>query len=331
MKIGVLGLGSMGARRVRDALKMEHEAKGYDPIHCQDPNVICTDSEETLLAWNPDAIIIASPAERHAGQFFRVIDACPRARVLVEKPLALSVYDYMQHIDSIERYRIVVQSALRANVGYTFRFHPAIQFARKAFTDMLALNRPVHIELWVRCNMRAWPGRHYADILVEMSHELDLLMWLTNSWTLNITSAERASPLEVVVRGTFGADAHVLSFRLHFDGGFLGYDRGLAIWSYGSSVRVLWDAYRYVTTSLSAAPATGLDAHMCKPYELGAVYRSELEAFLNHRRDCSTLGEGLAVLSVVDKIKQQLGEPSARLTSLQMSTERAIRIRDDRP
>jgi phosphoglycerate dehydrogenase-like enzyme len=58
MKIGILGLGSIGSRHAKNLKAMGHEVLGYDPARG-------THSRDAVL--EADAIIIASPTTKHCN------------------------------------------------------------------------------------------------------------------------------------------------------------------------------------------------------------------------------------------------------------------------
>jgi predicted dehydrogenase len=71
MKVAVVGLGSMGKRRVRDLLRLGHEVVGLDtrPDRREEASrrfdMVAVENERSLLAAAPRACVIATPPDAH--------------------------------------------------------------------------------------------------------------------------------------------------------------------------------------------------------------------------------------------------------------------------
>jgi predicted dehydrogenase len=81
LRFGVIGLGSMGSRRVRDLLALGHEVIGFDVR--TDRNRRATDrfrirtveSLPALLGCRPNALVISTPPDQHVGGYLAAFDA----------------------------------------------------------------------------------------------------------------------------------------------------------------------------------------------------------------------------------------------------------------
>jgi predicted dehydrogenase len=136
---------------------------------------------EEALAFRPDAAIVASPASVH----LTLAEALVRAGipVLIEKPLA----------DSTEGVRAFAELArerqVRAGVGYNLRFLPSLVKARALVLDG-SIGRVLSVRAEVGQYLPDWrPGSDYSEsvsaqqklgggVLLELSHELDYLLWI---------------------------------------------------------------------------------------------------------------------------------------------------------
>jgi len=71
MRFGVVGLGSMGKRRVRDLKLLGHEVMGFDLRGDRNQqsyelfNIRTVNDFETLILGNPDALVISTPPDQH--------------------------------------------------------------------------------------------------------------------------------------------------------------------------------------------------------------------------------------------------------------------------
>ena len=190
MKVLVLGYGSMGRRHATLALELGCDVAVYDPAHnseqlvlellpyttynadlARQQQVVAFSREDDAWAWEPDAVVIATPAYMHSENLH---EAAVRLGVpiFIEKPLALSVNDYRG-----EGACWVAGDAgftmPHVQVGYNWRFHPIVCGFRQRAVEL----GPARVaSIWVASDMRTWPGKNYADALLECSHELDLAL-----------------------------------------------------------------------------------------------------------------------------------------------------------
>jgi predicted dehydrogenase len=75
MRFGVIGLGSMGSRRVRDLLAVGHEVRGFDLRADRNRraaerfHIDTAASLPALLETRPDALVISTPPDQHAAGY----------------------------------------------------------------------------------------------------------------------------------------------------------------------------------------------------------------------------------------------------------------------
>jgi len=148
---------------------------------------------EALESHRPDYVVVADETSRHHATLSALAEAGFGGRVLVEKPL------------------FAAPAALPDNgfaalgVGYNLRFHPAVQALRAALGNRPALT----VEASVGQYLPDWrPGTDYrhaysADavrgggVLRDLSHELDLLVWLFGAPEAMVAMGGRVSALEI--------------------------------------------------------------------------------------------------------------------------------------
>lgn len=156
MKVVVYGYGSIGKRHARNARSLGHDVcvEEFDDaarraaVHDGFRLNLSDVNEET-------AVIIATPAHTHDALMARHEDN----RVFVEKPMLLSAPDW-------------APSSL-VHVGYNLRFLPDVMGEYRS-RDIGA----VTAHFYVSVDGTTWPGAHYADTLLECSHEIDLALHL---------------------------------------------------------------------------------------------------------------------------------------------------------
>jgi myo-inositol 2-dehydrogenase/D-chiro-inositol 1-dehydrogenase len=134
MRVAVLGTGRMGRTRARllasSADVDEVVLAGRDPARTAAAAADCGALPATVadaLAARPDAVVIASATDRHAGD----LAACAPlgVPVLCEKPIALTVSDTAASVAALEAAGVPVQ------VGFQRRFDGGFRALRDAVAD----------------------------------------------------------------------------------------------------------------------------------------------------------------------------------------------------
>lgn len=174
MRILIVGYGSIGARHSRIAASLGMQ------VACVSANAGCPfprfESVATAIAtFAPDRIVIANPTARHANTVTELAHTGFDGGVLIEKP----VYSYPEETPDLGK--------MRAYVAYNLRFHPLIQALRAHLVRIPALysasfRAGQHLSQWR-------PGTDYRQsysssvemgggVLRDLSHEIDLALWL---------------------------------------------------------------------------------------------------------------------------------------------------------
>jgi predicted dehydrogenase len=137
IRAAIVGLGRWG-RSLVNAVQGKTDAIRFTRAHtrtrtsaeqfCAEKNIPLADSYESILADpNIDAVVLATPHTRHAGQ---VIAAAKAGKhVHVEKPLTLDRPSAEAVVAAAKQARIVLA------VGFNRRFHPSVAEVRKRLAD----------------------------------------------------------------------------------------------------------------------------------------------------------------------------------------------------
>ena len=181
VRVGVIGLGSMGQRYAKFfSSHPDAEVYGCDPReHVGDvPTTRRYQSVEELIEEvSPSLAVIAVPASEHLNVLRMIRDATPDCAVLVEKPLS-------DHALSDAEVRWCRSLDGLIGVGYNWRLHPYTKHLWKVRESIR------HLTFYVAQDMREWPGQGYCDPLREFSHEIDLVQYLTSHPVLTRSSFE---------------------------------------------------------------------------------------------------------------------------------------------
>jgi predicted dehydrogenase len=273
MRVGVIGLGSIGQRHAKNIKALGHSlwlcdisgararsvASGLDSVAVSEQRAIAPDGS---FISDSDAVVICTPASTHAGIAADLLASGYRGPLFVEKPLALSIADaevFAQWPHAVTQ------------VGYNLRFHADVLRMRALLPD------PSTGQFYLDCDARIWPGKAYASMLLECSHEIDLAL-------------------------SFGAVPVDISASVDHN--------EVSIWfgrSWFIAIRDRMTRYHRQWTVRKRGVEASLFYY--SPEELGDVmYANEIDHFL----DCVTrhaptevpFAAGLAVLNVVDHIAQ---------------------------
>lgn len=173
MKLLIVGYGSIGSRHGR----LAGEA-GLD-VACVTRNTQCPYTRFDSVAaavtnWGPDRVIVANPTADHIGTLRALDEAGYTGYSLVEKPLFEGPGCYVPRYPD------------RIFVAYNLRFHPLLQRLREELSGLPIYSAEFHAGQY----LPDWrPGTDYRDsysadkkrgggVLRDLSHELDLCMWL---------------------------------------------------------------------------------------------------------------------------------------------------------
>lgn len=154
------------------------------------------------IAFGPDAAIVASPANLHLALAGALVDA--GIAVLIEKPLADSSAGLRQFA------ALVAAREVKAAVGYNLRFLPSLAAARALLLDG-AIGQVLSVRAEVGQYLPDWrPGSDYrggvsaqrvlgGGALLELSHELDYLLWIFGAPDSVVAKGGRLGALDLDV------------------------------------------------------------------------------------------------------------------------------------
>jgi hypothetical protein len=161
-RVGVIGLGNAGKRHSANLLALGHEVIGYDPRVTKE---LLTRQEFWEMPLH--AVVVATPPSTHYTEALTAIRH--GTHVFVEKPLADNFKDACAMVMAAQ------EAGVRLQCGYQFRHMPSVI---KASLELDALSDVRFVQV-LAADMAGWKPSTYArDMLLEYSHELDLLdLW----------------------------------------------------------------------------------------------------------------------------------------------------------
>lgn len=166
MKVGVLGLGSIGKRHCENLGALGHEVHRYDPAQLPESY------REETIKW-ADAVVIATPSDQHVSD---MID-CEVAKkpFFVEKPISLKKSHMLGKVKPLM-------------VGYNLRFHQTVMQARRILVSG-QLGAPQWASITV-AQFSDKPPYLRDGVILNWSHEIDLALYLLGRAKVLTASAE---------------------------------------------------------------------------------------------------------------------------------------------
>lgn len=173
----VVGFGSAGQRhaRVLKAMGWRVSIVSRRPVEAAP---LYSNLGDALAAEAADYVVVANETSHHVGSLAELSKLGFRGSVLVEKPLSADGGELPPH-DFAGLY-----------VAYQLRFLPVIERLRSLLAEM----QPLCVDAHVGQHLETWrPDRRVQDsyssrkadgggVLRDLSHEIDLLLWLFGDW-----------------------------------------------------------------------------------------------------------------------------------------------------
>ena len=290
----VLGCGSIGRRHISNLKSLGRTVVAYDTAADrrrwarENLKIETVDSVEAGLARRPAAVFVCTPPSSHAGPGLLALRA--GVPMFVEKPLASGLADGK---------KLAATGKIPAAVGYQLRFHPALRwikerleknswgkllFLRAEFGQYLPDWRP-----WQNYR-RSYTARKAlgGGILLDASHELDLVRWLAGEARSVFCLAKRlALPVDVedtaalLMEMRSGAIAEV-----HLDMVQRGFRRGLLISCTRATV-----TFELPASRVTIVKGPGKSVVKNFPFQSNDLYLAQTRAFL--RRLGNSASDGL--------------------------------------
>lgn len=317
----VVGLGSIGRRHLRllrEALPMSNirvlrHSKCREPIEYADG---CFHNLEAARDFAPELAVIASPAPFHLSTAKVLAEA--GAHLLVEKPVSDTADGVADLITLCGARARVFQ------VGYNLRFLDTLQ----VFRDQIAAAQIGTVQA-VRCEIGQYlpewrPDVDYrgtvsaqrilgGGVLLELSHELDMLRWVFGEveWLSAWTGRQGMLEIDVedcaMLQMGFAA-GHVAQVGMDF----LRRDSTRTCTAIGAKGSLRWDAVTGQVARYDSQTGAWIALYAARPHR-DFTYRVQIENFLASidGRPCDVAAQGIDGLAVMRLIE------AARLSDAQ--------------
>lgn len=163
MKVLIVGLGSMGRRRVRNLTHLGGcEIAAFEPVQerreqvAQEHEIATFAAFEDGLGWGPDALIISTPPDHHH----------PYAMAAAKAGLHFFTEASVIPGETPELIEAVASQPIVAAPSCTLRFHPGVQTMRRLL-EAGAIGRPLAVTHHVGQHLADWhPWEDYRGFYV---------------------------------------------------------------------------------------------------------------------------------------------------------------------
>lgn len=310
----VIGMGSIAKRHLSNLRYLHPKSKIYSVSasgrNTELPeNADAVISMDELLLEKPIYVIIASPAPFHVkAADFLLQNGVP---VLIEKPLA----DTTDSCNELLILDIDPSAACTVAVGYCLRFLPSAQVVKDYLGNGM-LGKVYNVEANVGQFLPGWRNdKNYKDsvsarkdlgggALLELSHELDYLLWLfgdlelQHSWLrttneLDLDVEEIADLVLTAASGTY--------ISVHLDFIQKSTQRNCEV--IGEKGRLVWDLMENTVVLFHSKGAKVLFSE--PQYNKNGMYINMLKAFENKgASNLATIESSSKVIQLIEDAKQ---------------------------
>lgn len=317
MKIlAVVGMGSIAKRHLRNLRQLHPKSRIY-VVSSSGQNAQLPEfadaliSLEDLISFGPDYVIVASPAPYHVDIAKKLISH--GIAVMIEKPLAHNLHACKDLLDFCNE-----NGRSNVAVGYCLRFLPSAVVV-KNYLEQGLLGTVYNVHATVGQYLPSWrTDKNYKEsvsankllgggALLELSHELDYLLWMFGNLSLQHSSLRTTDELGLDVEEI--ADLVMLAEKNIYVSAHLDFiqkatQRNCEI--IGEHGRLLWDLMANSVTLYNAAGYKCLFADA--QYDKNNMYLDMLKAFeepqLNRSDSLATVISATQVVQLIDEAKQ---------------------------
>lgn len=317
----IVGSGSIGMRHLRIARELMPNASIKFLRHGPTTTAIpLSDGYYTelkdALEFEPEIAVIANPAPFH----LEITEALCGigAHVLIEKPIAATTEGIPELMNLVKSKQIVLK------VGYNLRFLPSLMKFRELLSKEI-----IGKVLSVRCEtgqyLPTWrPNSSYKDtvsakstlgggVLLELSHEIDYLMWIFGKVDWVRATLSKQSDLEIDVEDTahivVGFESNHVTKQVigsvNLD--FIRHDSKRECTALGDNGSLRWDGLSG-TVELIRAGASGPEVLFNQEPSQDETYMEEWLEFLacitRGESSQATIQEAADVLDVIKAIRE---------------------------
>lgn len=319
-KILIVGFGSIGVRHARVVKALYPNIEIGILHHRESATSQASDNHEFFsiedaLAFQPQIAIIANPSPFHVLVAQSLANA--GIHLLIEKPLSDSMSQVKALFETAEKNHSLI------TVGYNLRFLKSLQ-KFKSILESGVIGRINSVQCSVGQYLPSWrPGMDYrksvsansglgGGVLLELSHELDYLIWIFGSVDWVQAFIGRQSNLEIDVEDSaclimqhMGRSGNgPISASVNLD--FIRHDSTRSCTAIGALASLRWDGIND-SVEIWESNSNGWKELYAESSERDESYASQFNHFMNAilagDQDKSRLNNGVAALELIEQIR----------------------------
>lgn len=280
MKIGIVGLGSIGRRHAKHLLNSGVEVVALrtnrGELKESDADIKEVYSQQDFLKENLDGVIISNPTSLHIDSSVPYLKE--GLKVFIEKPISHSIED-------LEK---LLPNANQILVGYCLRFSPLIQTIENEIKDLGALwkvsfYRSLYLPLWhpYADYRKEYMGRKDlgGGAVRTLSHEIDLMVkWFGKPKSIN-SVLDKLSDLEIDTEDfAWLSCKFTAGTRVNFELDYLGHNytnKGVIVGENGTV------EYNYSTQEIWVNNTKGEQVkHLALSNDVDNMYQGQMDDFI---------------------------------------------------
>tara|TARA_Y100000591_G_C21814519_1_gene689857 strand:+ start:833 stop:1726 length:894 start_codon:yes stop_codon:yes gene_type:complete len=213
-KIILIGLGSISKKHIFVLKKIKPNIKILK-LSSQKFDFFNFEEINKLKIFNPDMIILCSPASKHFSQLKKIEKTFTNKKVLIEKPVFERSYKTPKRLKN------------KYFIGYNLRFHPILGFIKnyikKKKLFLIEVTSQSYLPLWRKTNYTKSVSAQKklgGGVLLELSHELDYLKWIFKNLKVSFKINKKISNLKIdtddILNLTGKINNSILQLNLNF-------------------------------------------------------------------------------------------------------------------
>tara|TARA_Y100000589_G_scaffold28724_1_gene23890 strand:- start:16150 stop:17121 length:972 start_codon:yes stop_codon:yes gene_type:complete len=314
-KLLIIGPGSIGQKHIQAAKKINVSLEigvlrsrkkiNIDTNNSNNSNWKEFKSIKEIFKWNPDLIIISTPANMHLEQVKEIISL--NKPILIEKPVG-SVNDPL--IDWLD---INNKNEAHIQVGYQLRFDPCYSILKETIARN-SLGKVIFSQFFCGSWLPDWRNKNYKDtvsvskhlgggVVAELSHELDLCLSLLGPIDLKWCYKGNSGLLDIQCEDNLHLVAESSkSLKVIIDLDFCSFSSRRFVMIRGTKGEIFWDILK---GKLSRFDINGEHCLFNKISNNEDKLINQIKDIINYKNINSigcTLPEGISVLGLIKKI-----------------------------
>lgn len=324
VKILIVGYGSIGKKHHRIIRMILPQAKIFLLRHDLSRDETRGDIEASILFADflekphvdidIDIAILANPSSMREAILEKLIDA--KCHIFIEKPIASRITENLVRLLSKAKDRgCVIQ------VGYHLRFNDSLVFLKELIANVPAEN-VYSVSVEVGQNLELWrPSQNYRSsvsasaelgggVLLELSHEIDYLIWFFGGISWVWGWADKVSQLDIDVEDTarliigFEHPYRHLTASVHMD--FVRADSIRRFCICCNDETFVWDGLKNSVTKYSSSE-TESELVFSGSVDFDVPFKAQFLSFLRAIHHCDydsvALDQALATVKVIQEVK----------------------------